>query len=440
MNRVFGDVASSKGIFGWRPWSFFSYTGASVTAMLLPTPSIETRLAKAIQPIPGTKPFTVNLSATLLHSVFNCPPVMGIQVTREIGAGKHTFCNWSSGVIPWPEVMKVLLSPFGSFDMDVLAALSGSNPDSRFEFGFMSLPKSPLNAATLDDDNDDDDDEEVDEEYVMMRKKQTAADKAAESWQAAVTASPLNTGLVFNYGRNIFSGKPANEVARSEWSSENHYAVPGADEPKGIRLEVQTTVGVDLNIGWNIEGTRQVGNLARMGLGVGLQGNRGLALTVSWGRLGQRIRVPITLVPLEAANADLAALTVILPFVSYCAWEFGFIRPRDRKNRRRVIARRQKQLKRSIPKKREESAQAIAMMAEQVNRRQEKEAARNGLVITKAEYGVDSSKDRKARLSGYEVADVTIPVAALVDRGQLSIPKNTTRVSRYILQSTLNPC
>ncbi|KAI9041753.1 molecular chaperone [Aspergillus affinis] len=430
VTRVFGDFADAKGILGWRPFSFLSYAGASATAMLLPVPSVETRLAKAVQFVPGTKPFRVNLSATLLHSVYRCPPVMGVQVIREIGEGKHTFCNWSSGIIPWPEVLKVLLSPLGNFDMDVHTALYPGNPDSRFEFGFMSLPNSPLNAASLDDDVDDTDEEE-DEEYTTVRKKQTAEDKAAESWQAAVSANPLTTGLTFNYARNLFSGKPATEVARSEWSSENHYAVPAVDEPRGVRLEIQSTVGVDLSVGWNIEGTRQVGELTRMGLGVGLQGNRGVALTVSWGRLGQRIRVPITLLPLEAANIDLAAMMVLVPFASYCAWEFGFIRPRDRKNRRRVIARRQKQLKKSIPKKRAESAQAIELMTEQVRRRQAKEADQNGLVVTKAEYGLDpsSKKDRKGRdrFSGYEAVDVTIPVAALVDRGQLVIPKDTTK-------------
>lgn len=430
VTRVFGDFADAKGILGWRPFSCLSYAGASVTAMLLPVPSVETRLAKAVQFVPGTKPFRVNLSATLLHSVFRCPPVMGVQVVREIGEGKHTFCNWSSGIIPWPEVLKVLLSPLGNFDMDVHTALYPGNPDSRFEFGFMSLPNSPLNAATLDDDVDDEDEEE-DEEYTTVRKKQTAEDKAAESWQAAISANPLTTGLTFNYARNLFSGKPATDVARSEWSSENHYAVPVADEPRAVRLEIQSTVGVDLSVGWNIEGTRQVGEMTRMGLGVGLQGNRGLALTVSWGRLGQRIRVPITLLPLEAANIDIAAMMVLVPFASYCAWEFGFIRPRDRKNRRRVIARRQKQLKKSIPKKRAESAQAIELMTEQVRRRQAREANQNGLVVTKAEYGLDpsSKKDRKGkdRFGGYEAVDVTIPVAALVDRGQLVIPKDTTK-------------
>lgn len=408
-----------------------------MNATLLPAPLIQAQVAKGVQIVPGTKPFRVNLSTTLMHSIFRCPPVLGVQVTREIGAGKHTFCNWSSGIVPWPDVLKVLLSPIGDFNIDVDTALYPGNPDSRLEFGFMKLPNSPLNAASLNDDDDDEDEEEGDEEYTVTRKKQIAEDKAAESWQAAIVASPLTTGLSFTYARNLFSGKPANEVARSEWSSENHYALPAVDEPRAVRLEIQTTVNPDLSMGWNIEGTRQVGDLTRMGLGVGLQGTKGLALTVSWGRLGQRIRLPITLIPLEALDADLAALAVILPFASYCAWEFGFIRPRDRKNRRRVIARRQKQLKKSIPKKRAESAQAIALMAEQVQRRQAKEADQNGLVIRKAEYGLDSSKmdrkDRKDRWSGYQAADVTIPVAALVNRGQLVISKDMTKVRRHTL-------
>ncbi|THC96886.1 hypothetical protein EYZ11_003656 [Aspergillus tanneri] len=403
VSRVFGDVASSKGIF---------------------TPSIQARLARMVMPVSGTKPFHVDLTTTFNHSIVKGPPVLGVQVLKEIGRGKHTFCNWSSGNLPWPEFLQVLLSPIVDLGMDLETALSPLNEASRFQFGFLSVPKSPLQAASLDDD------EEVqeDEGYKMERDRQRAEDRAAESWQVGFSASPMRSGLSLNYARNIFSGKAATDLALSEWSSEGHYHLPPATEPKSVRIEIQSTIGLDLSVGWNIEGTRQVGDLTRIGLGVGVESGHGLAMTVSWGRLGQRIKLPITVMPLESADNDIAALMVILPWLAYCTWEFGFIRPRERKNRRQVIARRQKQLMKLIPKKKAQSSQAISLMTEQVQRRQAKEAGQSGLVITKAEYGHQPlkkiSKGNSSSSREYEIIDVTIPVAALVDHGQLVIPKN----------------
>jgi DnaJ family protein C protein 11 len=74
-------------------------------------------------------------------------------------------------------------------------------------------------------------------------------------------------------------------------------------------------------------------------------------------------------------------------------------------------------------------------MADQVRRRQEKEDSRGGLVITKAEYGhyVSSSKKADTSIREPQVADVTIPVAALVDHGQLIISKKTAKVCFHLL-------
>lgn len=85
-------------------------------------------------------------------------------------------------------------------------------------------------------------------------------------------------------------------------------------------------------------------------------------------------------------------------------------------------------------KRRAESQQAIELMSEQVQRRQAKEAAQDGLVITKAEYGYWAPADKKLKGDAAEskIIDVTIPVAALVDRSQLIIPRDTTKVNRNL--------
>jgi DnaJ family protein C protein 11 len=397
--------------------------------MVLPVPSLQANLVKAVTPVAGTKPFRVNLSSTFYKSPVKCPPSVSVQVLKEVGERKHAFCRWQSGTIGWPGVLERLLSPFVSIGLDVDSAFTIPKQSSQFQLGVMSLPKSPQQTAFMDDYDDDPEEEEEESEYRQLRSKQREEDKAGEAWQVGFSASPEASGLSLSYARNIFSGKAVDDLVRSEWSSEGHYPLPPASEPRSVRVEVVSTVNLDMSLSWKIEGSRQVGELTRMGFGVGVEGAHGLVMTASWSRLGQRIKLPIAVCPLNMANADAAALAVLIPWVAYCALEFGFIRPRDRKNRRRVVARRQKVLKKLIPNKRAESLQAIELMAEQVRRRQAKEERQDGLFITKAEYGHYSSMKKGSHpVTEDEVADVTIPVAALVDRSQLVIPKNMVKV------------
>ncbi|KAE8355741.1 hypothetical protein BDV28DRAFT_162501 [Aspergillus coremiiformis] len=429
VNHAFGDVASQKGILSRRPFSFLRYAGVSVGANVLPVPSLQANVVKAIVPVAGTKPVRVSFSSIFYKSLVKCPPAMDVQVTKEVDERKHAFCRWQSGTISWPTVVERLLSPFIDFGLDVDSAFTIPKQTSQFQLGLLSLAKSPQQTAFMDDD--DDEELEADEsKYQPLRSKQRTEDKAGEAWQIAFSASPEASGLSLSYARNIFSGTDANDLVRSEWSSEGHYSLPPASEPRSIRVEVTSTVNMDLSLAWKIEGSRQVGELTRMGLGVGIGDARGLVMTVSWSRLGQSIRLPIAVCPFDMVNADAAALAIIFPWVTYCALEFGFIRPRERKKRRRLIARRQKELNKLVPIKRAESLQAIELMAEQVRRRQAKEARQDGLVITRAEYGHFPSK-KKGNGTGqeYELVDVTIPVAGLVDRSQLVISQNMVKLT-----------
>ncbi|KAE8310565.1 hypothetical protein BDV41DRAFT_566473 [Aspergillus transmontanensis] len=428
VNHVFGDVASQKGIFSKRPFSFLRYSAVSVGAMVLPVPSVQANMVKAFTPVAGTKPFNVNFSSSFYKSPVKCPPAMAVQVMKEVGDRKHAYCRWQSGTISWPGAVERLLSPFLDIGLDVDSAFTIPKQISQFQVGLLSLPKSHKQAAFMDDYDEQSEGEEEESEYQQLRSKQRAEDKVGEAWQIGFSVSPEASGLQLSYARNLFSGTAANDPVRSEWSSEGHYALPPANEPRSIRVEVASTVNMDLSLSWKIEGSRQVGELTRMGLGVGVEGPHGLVMTVSWSRLGQKIKLPIAVCPINMVNADAAALAVIFPWVAYCAWEFGFIRPRERKNRRRVIARRQKELKKLVPIKRAESLQATELMTEQVRRRQAKEERQDGLVITKAEYGHYPSKKKGNDVGKeYEVVDVTIPVAGLVDRSQLVIPKNMVK-------------
>ncbi|KAL5338061.1 hypothetical protein BJX70DRAFT_367579 [Aspergillus crustosus] len=421
-SRVFNDP-NPKGILSRWPFSYLQGSIASVDATLLPATTVQANVAKSFVLIPGTRPFNIVFGSIFRRSIFESLPSLSLQLTKGLGERTIAFCNWQSGYLGWPMLIQTLLQPIVELGPEFI--IEGQEL-SQLQVGIASQASlhTPDAAAEEEDIPDSGD---ADEEYEQIRAKKREEDKAAVAWQLAVMSSPATNGIIFKYSRNIFSGKPATDVALSQWSSEKHYSIPAAKEPRSIRLEVAGTVEMDMSLSWAVSGSRHISELTSIGFGVGLQ-SRGLVMTFSWSRLGQRIKLPIAVCPVEAVNADSAALAVLLPWLTYCAVEFGLIRPRDRRNRRRVVARRQKQLKKQVPKKRLESAQAIELMADQVRRRQEKENNRGGLVITKAEYGhYSSSKKYGSTSKEPEVADVTIPVAALVDHGQLNISKSTAQ-------------
>ncbi|GLA66662.1 DnaJ (Hsp40), sub C, member 11 [Aspergillus tubingensis] len=400
-SQLFGGPYSVKGL-AKPPFAFMQNSVMSVNASVLPHPSLETTWTKSFVPIPGAKPISVQVDVDFDRSPQRAPPRFALKVTRQIGDRRFLF------------------------GLNADTAMSVPTHPSFFQIGVVSQPKRQISPADVEEEMEGD---EEDEEFEILRRQQRKEIGAAEAWQTNVTATPMQTTLSFVYSRNVFSGKSAYERLRSEWSSEGHHSLPEDNEPRSVRVNVETTVGRDLALGWHIEGTRQVGDFTRMGLGVGVRDMQGLVVTVSWSRLGQKIRVPISVIPFGLVDVDVAAMAIICPWLAYCALEFGFIRPRERKRHRRAIARRQKQLRRLVPKKRAESQEAIEIMTEQVQRRQAKEAKQGGLVILRAEYGYYPSKKDRENDRGLEVTDVSIPVAALVDHGQLAIPKEMAKVS-----------
>ena len=405
---TFGDMATRKGLFNRRPFSFLSDTAVSGSIALLPTTALEFNFAKAVQPIRRANPFNVNISTTFSGSMVNPSPEVGLRVSKPIGDRQVVFCSWSSGSLP-----NVFYEP----DISIRGGLSG------FRLGFIVLPERSENTSPAGEDRDED------ELYREARRRKQEAQKARELFQFQVAASPIGGSFTLNYSRNLFSGKPADELPLAEWSSEGYHDRPlMQSEPRSVKLEIATTIGLDLSLGWNVTGLRRVGEFTRMGLGVGVEGDKGLVMTFSWRRLGQRINIPIVMCPVETVTSNAAALAVIFPWVTYCAVEFGLLRPRERKRRRQAIVQRHKELKKLIPQKREKSRQTVELMTEHVRRQQAREEAHDGLVVTKAEYGNDEV-----------VVDVTIPVAALVNHGQLVIPREIVKVRESLCNAFIHP-
>ncbi|KAJ5176871.1 uncharacterized protein N7482_002748 [Penicillium canariense] len=415
------ELIGTKGIWNNRLFSTLRDSTVLVEANIFPVPLLKTTVARAFQPIPGIKPFQVTTQTIFQRSLLESPPSFEVHVTKEVAPRKLAFCAWSSGLWYYPDL---LLDHFSSLGMTVEDMYAHQGDLSSLQIGLISLPKLPQNVIEINEDDEGSEDEEM--RQSLLKQKQI--DRAAEAWQTFVQVSPGGGALGLTYSRNLFSGTPATESLKAEWSDEGYAPFAKMEDARAVRVEVSTTVSPDLSFTWNIKGTRRIGEYTKMSIGMGFT-PQGILMTIGWGRLGQGLNLPVLLCSKDEATHDAAVLANIFTWATYLAIEFGYVRPRDRKRRREAVARRHNQLKRLIPQKRAESEQAVQLMVDQVRRRQAREDEQGGLVIDRAEYGYYPPTDRKPK-PGFEesrVTDVFLPVANLVDRGQLVISKNTVK-------------
>jgi len=75
----------------------------------------------------------------------------------------------------------------------------------------------------------------------------------------------------------------------------------------------------------------------------------------------------------------------------------------------------------ALLERRRRAAAEIDVMRDTIAKRTEQERVRQGLVVLRASYG-PASPDLTAEATAHDVADVTIPVQALVHNSQLHIP------------------
>ncbi|PGH35723.1 hypothetical protein GX50_01436 [[Emmonsia] crescens] len=419
----------SRGILKGPLLSFLGGAVVNINTFIIPQPIVQTSISKSITPVEGTRPLSLTLKSTFSSSPLQFPPDLTLSISRMIGTGGVVTCNWSSGTLSWPEFLKDMLIDASKRDpyLEALRPYSMSG----VSIGYTSLPIMQLPTDSNDDDHDhDEDDGDMFSDHANDPSKQLQQlVKPNETWGFSLGSSPTGINLTLQYGRTIFARKPA-EPLRSEWSGEGYYPSKNRSGSGAVRLGLRTVIGHDLSLGWSVSGSRRVGEFTRMGLTISTIGNMGLGCSVSWSRLGQTFKIPIALCPVDQLTGDLCALAVIVPFTVYGAIEFGYLRPRARRRERQESARLRKRLRKRVAKRKAESAQAVSLMRDQVLRRQDREADRDGLVIVHAEYGCPPSASSKKKQNGPNVVDgdyeegmidVTIPVAALVDQGQLVI-------------------
>lgn len=414
----------------------FPFLGDSildVRTLLLPSPILATTITKSISPISKTRPFNVSLQAKISESLRHCPPILNLSVSRQLGASNVIYYNWSSGELFWPPFISSLLEREDTGDGNEIFLMSGET--SSFELGFMALPRRKEAKVSTGHGEEGEDMFDEADNAVASTKGETL-----ESWGFQLHTSPQNLQLSVNYARNVFA-TGVEETAVSEWNYEGHIPNKTPSSNRPVRLEVKSSVGLDLSLGWSVSGTRQVGEFTRMGVKVGVKGGRGLVCSITWSRLGQAIELPVAICPPDVMDPDIGILAVAIPWLTYAAVEFGLLRPKERRRQKAAIAAQRKRLEKLVARRRNESLQAIDLMSEQVKLRQDRERRHGGLVILAAEYGYSPAAKRSGKNKGVDtrekMVDVTIPVAALVEQGQLILSRKVSKVSTHPIKQNV---
>lgn len=391
---------------------FFDGSELEIGTHLFPQPSSRMTLSRAFTPLDGAKPFLFRAQAFQNLNSVHMPPIVGLTLSRQLGSRHAIFCSWSSGTLFWPFALRALLAPIIALGPDPNTASVIDFQYSSFSLGLNGSSMPSISQESFDSDSG---------------QKQASHG----SWGVEIGTNAHGSSLSVAYGRNVFRGQvPGPKL--SEWTDEGRRRQESASDLlaieriNAVRLEVQLSINSDGAFVWSVGGNRRFGDFTRAGISIGVQGPRGLVLNFTWNRLGQSLTVPVAVCPVSLVDVDIAAAAVGIPWLAYGILHYALLKPRAGRRRKEALKRRREEVEKAVRRRKQESLTTIELMKPAVERRQQKEDVNGGLVIETAMYGpvipnlkrTTPSNDLKCH-----VADVTIPVAALVHHGQLSIPK-----------------
>ncbi|BEJ12803.1 hypothetical protein CspHIS471_0212630 [Cutaneotrichosporon sp. HIS471] len=207
----------------------------------------------------------------------------------------------------------------------------------------------------------------------------------------------------------------------------------------GLRLKLGAGLDVMDGVHGFMDGTARVTESTRVGAMVKVASS-GVRLVLHFGRVGQRIRIPILLS--FDANPHVVFWSTVLPIAGWAGFYHWWMVPRKQKRIERRIKRLRADHADYITQKRQEAQDAILLMERSVASKAQSERARNGLVILDAYYGRTTSFTprgmREEDEDGYPVVtDVTVPIQALVANSKLYIPAGP---AKYNLLGFYDPC
>ena len=400
-----------------------------VTAGILPRRSLNIGLGRPFTLVEDTTPFYFHFR-TLFNNYLNFkPPVLEFRISRFFGESHFGYCRWSSGDFGWPTLALISrISPikFARRPLWLPQGLLMSN----MRIGYFSIEDRSQMIQT--DDEDDVNILDASDRYIE-KPASSRVTSNKPSWHFTVDSSPDDTTVSVTWGRDLFS-RAVEQPIRSRVRKSGEAVARSRDfeipSPRGVRFEIEGNVGLDLSLGGVVRGVRRIGHFTSIGIGVGLNPERGLYISFSWSRLGQNIIVPVILLSGDELDFKPILWALAVPWATYAAVEFGILRPRLRRRRQKLIEKTRKELRETVLRRRVEAEQANVLMRPLVEHRQALEREQGGLVILRAEYGVRViGSNSKSSWRPGEVADVTVALAALVDGGQLSLPRGLEKGS-----------
>ncbi|KAB5549819.1 hypothetical protein GE09DRAFT_186091 [Coniochaeta sp. 2T2.1] len=374
---------------------------------LLPEKYLTARVAHAIDLPNSDQPLNVELCATQYSPTTKSPPALGLVLHRRISTGGTAFLTLDAG--DWtlrPEEECLHFSEFSTLTkrfantrnpfrsaptVEVGYTVSAYDTGLRSGRGYTQPADRGVRAmdANLDDD-------------------------PSGSWSVSLGATRETLAGYVRYGRDILSSLSAAQSA---------VLPPGNRAHRGGGFRAEIELGSSRS--W-LSGRREAGYLAlralkrygrfsKFGFEVGVSPSS-LHLSLYWSRLGQRISIPFLLATRSSLSSELVFWATILPFLGFGVAE---IYARSRAGRRLREAREEKNRMKTqeyISRRRAEADEMTVVLANGVEPRQRIERQNGGLVVLSAKYSVKGAPSD-------EVADVTVAVAALVDRGELVIPR-----------------
>ncbi|KAH7321348.1 hypothetical protein B0I35DRAFT_477841 [Stachybotrys elegans] len=215
-------------------------------------------------------------------------------------------------------------------------------------------------------------------------------------WTVATSASPISVAGYLRYTRDI-----------SPLPRRSH------------RQEVELSANPILGSYLALRNLWPAGRLSKAGLELAF-GSRSVCLSIYWSRLNQRMSLPLLICPMTGTSRR-AGWLAVLSFASVAAVQFW----KTRRHRRRRDVELAKSSRDLVACHRLEADRVSALLAAPIEAQQKRQQSVGGLVILSAKYGV---QDEHGSWGGEEVADVTVAVAALIDKdGLLNIPEGVRK-------------
>ncbi|KAL9622471.1 MAG: hypothetical protein Q9160_003147 [Pyrenula sp. 1 TL-2023] len=396
-------------------------TDVELGAIVLPTRTLFAGFSRPFSPLGGTQPVIVSGKATVQRSLFAMPPMVALGAQRRLGSSSIGYLSWSAGSVFWP-------SSIGSRLASLIPATPPDQPlqiistqSSSLTIGFATHP--------VQDSPEVSDIQTPDTESSKLTP-------VAPYYSLDVSATPeAEPSLTANYSLYVFRGKQSVQTSPLSSFSVTTYTPPlppiFPSPPSPLRFTLSTTLTPSGIISYSLKGARPVTPFTFLNLSVSFHTSLGLTLSLTLTRLGQSLSIPIALYPVASTTRSVVSFAIAIPLATYAALDFCMLQPRARRARERALKRFARRIAHVTKKRREEALETVELMRGHVARRQDRERGEGGLVIEEAWWGGASKSGREVE------ADVTIPLAGMVEKGQLVLRR---QVRKGGLMGWWDPC